>query len=194
MTAYELALFAHLLGVVTLFAAIGLVETAGARLRRAATVEQVRLWVDLTRWAAPLFPVALLTVLASGLFMTADSWTFTTPWVVVAIVGVVALGGIGASVQGRYFAAIGRTAAATQDGPVPRRLNELIAAPTLWIAVVAPDIATLGIVWTMATKPGWTGSIIAVAGLATIGAIAGYTLSNRRQQPTSAAPLHTTGE
>jgi hypothetical protein len=194
MTAYELALFAHLLGVVTLFAAIGLVETAGACLRHAATVEQVRLWVDLTRWAAPLFPVALLTVLASGLFMTADSWTFTTPWVVVAIVGVVALGGIGASVQGRYFAAIGRTAAATQDGPVPRRLNELIAAPTLWIAVVAPDIATLGIVWTMATKPGWTGSIIAVAGLATIGAIAGYTLSNRRQQPTSAAPLHTTGE
>jgi hypothetical protein len=79
MTAYALALFAHLLGVVTLFAAIALVETAGIRLRRAATVEQVRLWVDLTRSAAPLFPVAVLTVLGSGLFMAADSWTFNTP-------------------------------------------------------------------------------------------------------------------
>ena len=58
MTAYELALFAHLLGVVTLFAAIALVEAAGARLRRSADVQHVRLWVNLTRTAAPLFPVA----------------------------------------------------------------------------------------------------------------------------------------
>src|SRR5688500_7505984 len=99
--AYELALFTHLLGVVTLFAAIALVETAGARLRRAGNVQHVRLWVDLTRTAAPLFPVALLTVLGTGLFMAADSWTFTAPWVVVAIAGLIVMGGIGGSVQGR---------------------------------------------------------------------------------------------
>jgi hypothetical protein len=135
MTAYELALFTHLLGVVTLFAAIALVETAGARLRRAGNVQHVRLWVDLTRTAAPLFPVALLTVLGSGLFMAADSWTFTTPWVVVAIAGVIVMGGIGGSVQGRHFAAIGRTARATEDGPVPQHLSELIAAPAVWVSL-----------------------------------------------------------
>jgi hypothetical protein len=189
MTAYELALFAHLLGVVTLFAAIALVESAGIRLRRAASVEQVRLWVGLTRSAAPLFPVSLLAVLGSGLFMAADSWTFTTPWVVVAIVAVVVLGGIGGAVQGRYFAAIARTAAATEDGPVPQRLSELIAAPALWVAVVAPDVGALGILWTMAIKPGWTGSIVAVAGLAMVGAIAGATLSShRRQSPITTHP------
>jgi hypothetical protein len=55
MTAYELALFTHLPGVVTLFAAITLVETAGARLRQPGNVQHVRLWVDRTRTAAPLF-------------------------------------------------------------------------------------------------------------------------------------------
>jgi hypothetical protein len=187
MTAYELALFTHLLGVVTLFAAIALVETAGARLRRAANVQHVRLWVDLTRTAAPLFPVALLTVLGSGLFMTADSWTFTTPWVVVAIAGLIVMGGIGGSVQGRYFAAIGKTSRATEDGPVPQRLSELIAAPAVWVSVAAPDAGALGILWTMATKPGWTGSIVAVAGMAMLGAIAGYTLSSRRRQASTNA-------
>ena len=187
MTAYELALFSHLLGVVTLFAAIALVETAGARLRRAANVQHVRLWVDLTRTAAPLFPVALLTVLGSGLFMAADSWTFTTPWVVVAIAGVIIMGGIGGSVQGRYFATIGRTSRATEDGPVPQRLSEFIAAPAVWVSVAALDVGALGILWTMAIKPGWTGSIVAVTGMAMLGAIAGYTLSSRQRQSTTAA-------
>jgi hypothetical protein len=193
MTVYEFALFTHLLGVVTLFAAIALVETAGARLRRAANVQHVRLWVDLTRTAAPLFPVALLTVLGSGLFMTADSWTFTTPWVVVAIAGLIVMGGIGGSVQGRYFAAIGKTSRATEDGPVPQRLSELIAAPAVWVSVAAPDAGALGILWTMATKPGWTGSIVAVAGMAMLGAIAGYTLSSRRRQSTTAAHIANPG-
>lgn len=186
MNAYELALFAHLLGVVTLFAAIALVETAGARLRRATRVEHVRLWIDLTRSAAPLFPAALVTVLGSGLFMTADSWTFTTPWVVVATAAVVVLGGIGGSVQGLRFATIGRTAAAAQDGPVPQHLTELVGAPALWVAVVAPDVATLGILWTMATKPGWAGSIVAVAGLAIVGALVGYLSGGGRRRVTLA--------
>jgi hypothetical protein len=101
---------------------------------------------------------------------------------VVAIVAVVVLGGIGGAVQGRYFAAIARTAAATEHGPVPQRLSELIVAPALWVAVVAPDIGTVGVLWTMATKPGWTGSIVAVAGLAMIGAIAGASLTSHRRR------------
>lgn len=184
MTAYEFALFVHLLGVVTLFGAIALVETAGVRLRRAASVEHVRLWVGLTRSAAPLFPVALLLVLGSGLFMAADAWTFTTPWVVVAIVGVVVMGGVGGAVQGRRFGAIGTAAASAGDGSVPPHLRKLIAAPALWVSVFAPDAGTLGIIWTMATKPGWTGAIVAVVGMATVGAIAGYMVTTRRPERT----------
>ena len=49
------------------------------------------------------------------------------------------------------------------------------------MAIVTPDVATLGILWTMATKPGWTGSIVAVAGLAIVGALAGYIIGGRRR-------------
>jgi hypothetical protein len=83
-------------------------------------------------------------------------------------------------VQGRYFATIGRTSRATEDGPIPPRLSEFIAAPA---------VGALGILWTMAIKPGWTGSIVAVGGMAMLGAIAGYTLSSRRRQSTTNAHL-----
>ncbi|MCE3274897.1 MAG: hypothetical protein K0R13_752 [Propionibacteriaceae bacterium] len=76
---------------------------------------------------------------------------------------------------------------ATKDGPIPRRLSEFIAAPAVWVSVAAPDAGALGILWTMAIKPGWTGSIDAVAGMAMLGAIAGYTLSSRRRQSTTNA-------
>ena len=177
----------HLVGVITLFAAIGLVEAAGIRLRRAATVTHIRIGVDLTRSAPPLFPVALLTVLGSGLFMTADSWSFTTPWVVAAIVCGRGLGWDRWQCAWRVLRRDATTAEAAEDDSVPHRLSELIAAPALWVAVVAPDAAAVGILGAMATKPGWTGSIVAVAGLAVVGAIAGFTLSNGRRQPTVTA-------
>lgn len=182
MSAYDVALFLHLLGVVTLFAAIALVQGAGLCLRRAASAEQVRLWIGWTRSAAPLFPVALLVVVASGLFMAADSWSLSTPWIAVAIVSVIVLGGIGGIVQGMRFRTIGSAAATTENGPLPPRLRQLIAAPALWITVFTADVGTIGILWTMATKPGWIGSIAAVVGPAIVGAFAGFRAAHAAQR------------
>lgn len=42
VTAYNLALFVHLLGAVTLFGGITIIQWGGARLRAAVTVEEVR--------------------------------------------------------------------------------------------------------------------------------------------------------
>ena len=154
MTAYELSLFTHLPGVVTLFAAVALVETAGARLRQAGNVQHVRLWVDRTRTAAPLSG-RLVDGAGKRAIHGGRLLAFTTPWVVVAIAGVIVMGGIGGSVQGRYFATIGRTSRATKDGPIPQRLSKFIAAPAVWVSVAAPDAGALGILWTMAIKPGY---------------------------------------
>ena len=47
MSVYTLALFAHLLGVLSLFIGMGLQWTITLRLRRARTVAQVREWSSL---------------------------------------------------------------------------------------------------------------------------------------------------
>jgi hypothetical protein len=172
MRAYDFALFVHLLGVVTLFAAVTLMQAAGARLRRAATVEHVRLWLGLARPVRVMFPLAGLLLLGTGLFMAAEAWTFATPWVAVSIVGFVAIA-VGGEVQGRHFAAVGAAAAAAGEERVPSGLARLVARPAPWRSGFAMNGAAVGTLWLMATKPGWLGSVTAVLGLTAIGAIVG---------------------
>ncbi len=171
--AYDFALFVHLLGVVTLFAAVTLVQAGGARVRRAATVEHVRLWLGLVRPTRVMFPVASLVLLATGLFMTAEAWTFATPWVAVSIVGLVAISGVGGAVQGRHLAAIAAAAAAAKEERLPSGLARLVGRPAPWRSGFAVNGTAVGILWLMTTKPGWLGSVTVVLGLTLVGGIAG---------------------
>lgn len=172
MRAYDFALFFHLLGVVTLFAAVTLVQAGGARLRRAATVEHLRLWLGLARPARVMFPVAGLLLLATGLFMTAEAWTFATPWVAVSIVVLVGIA-VGGGVQGRHFAEIGAAAAGVDEEALPSGLARLVGRPAPWRLGFAMNGAAVGILWLMTTKPGWLGSVTVALGLTAIGAIVG---------------------
>lgn len=177
MRAYDVALFIHLLGVITLFVAMGLVQRGGAGVRTAATVEHLRLWLGLVRTTQRMFPAAIVLLLASGLFMTADAWTFTTPWVVVALVGLAAVAALGGVVVGRGFAAIGEAAARAGEGALPADLAGLIARRGLWFSASALNGAAIGILWLMATKPGWTVSVAAVCALAVLGGIVGFAIA-----------------
>lgn len=171
--AYDVVLFAHLLGVVTLFAAVTLMQAGGARVRRAATVEHLRLWLGLIRPVRVMFPVASLLLLATGLFMAAEAWTFATPWVAVSIVGLVGISAVGGAVQGRHLAAIGVAAAGVDEEHVPSGLAQLVAQPAPWRFGFAANGAAVGILWLMTTKPGWLGSVAVVLGLTAVGAIVG---------------------
>ncbi len=55
VTGYNVGLFFHLLGVVTLFGGVTIIQLGGARLRAAATIEEVRLWLGLLRMTGAMF-------------------------------------------------------------------------------------------------------------------------------------------
>jgi hypothetical protein len=177
VTGRTVALFIHLLGVVTLFVATGIVQRGGAGVRRSSTVDEVRLWLALVRATRPMFPAALVGILGSGLYLTDQAWGFTTPWVVVGIVSIVLLGIIGGAVVGRGFAAIGR--AATSSGSVSPELAGIVARPTPWVAAAALNGMAIGLLWLMVTKPGWTQSIAVVTALGVAGGIIGFTAVRR---------------
>lgn len=187
MRAYDVALFIHLLGVITLFLALGIVQRAGIRLRAAATVEHARLWLELLRTSGPMFPSAAVLLLVTGLYMTAGSWSFSTPWVAVSLAGLVVLALQGGLVQGTRLRAMGVAAAAAADGPVPPELARLIADPVPWVSLGATNGAALGILWLMATKPGLVVSVAVVVGLWVLGALVGLAVLRRtatgRAQP-----------
>ena len=176
----NVALFIHILGVATLFTAMGFLQRGGAKVRTASTAEEMRLWLSLVETTGRMFPLALLFILGSGLYMTDQVWSFDTPWIAVAIVSVVLMGVVGGAVVGRGFSAMGRAAAAVSSSS---DLAQAVGAPLPWIAATALNGMAIGLVWLMTIKPGWTQSILVVSILTVIGALIGSAMVRRPARP-----------
>jgi hypothetical protein len=146
-------------------------------LRAATTVEEIRTWLSLVQTTKRMFPAALLLILLSGLYMADQSWSFDTPWIVVAIVSVVIMGALGGGIVGRGFAAIGR-ATGESESALPD-VARTVTNPALWIAATALNAIALGVLWLMAIKPGWTHSIVVVVVMGGIGGVVGSALARR---------------
>jgi uncharacterized membrane protein len=147
-------MFIHLLGMIAFFIGFGLLQRVGARARQAETVEHLRMWLGLMQTTRSMFPSAVVMLLVTGLYMTADAWTFGTSWVVVALVAVAVMSVMGIGVVPR-FRRINAAAETAPDGPTSSELRKLVADPVAWASVSAPNGAAMGVVWLMATKPGW---------------------------------------
>jgi hypothetical protein len=172
MRLYDVVLFVHLLGVITLFIAFGILQRAGAQARRAETMEQLRLWLRFLGTTSNMFPVAFILILAAGLYMTADVWTFTTPWILVALISVGIMFVTGTAVVGRSLSALAASIG-DGEGPVTPEVRASVRQPRLWSTMSGLNAVALGVVWLMATKPGWLQSIAVVVILGIIGALIG---------------------
>ena len=69
MSLYTLALFAHLVGVLSLFIGMGLQWTVIVGFRRAQSISQMRLWSGLLRPVAMLGPLSAVLILLAGGYM-----------------------------------------------------------------------------------------------------------------------------
>ncbi|MGH7564324.1 MAG: DUF2269 family protein [Gemmatimonadota bacterium] len=185
MRLYDIALFVHMLGLIALFGAFVVSVGAGARLRSATDMEQIRTWLGLLESTGPMFPAGLGLLLLSGLYMMMDSWRALYPWIAVALVGLILIGVLGGVVVGRRLRALS-AATAESGGTVSEDLSRRIAEPLTWTMMAALNGLALGIVWVMSTKPGWAGSIIAVALATVLGAALG-SISVRRSRRTVAS-------
>lgn len=175
--ANDIALFIHLLGVVALFAATGITQTGGARLRRSTTVDEVRTWSNLVERGGRMFGPALIVIIGAGIYMANDTWGFDRPFVVVGIATAVFMAAFGGLFVGRGYSRIAREVedknfrAADIPGVVQR--------PGLWASNVGLNGMSIGIIWVMVSKPDWGEAVGTVAGLAIVGAFVG-SLSARR--------------
>ena len=186
MDLYGLALFIHILGVITLFSAFVLVQRVGIQLRAAETVDDVRLWMRILMPVKNMFASASILLLLTGLFMTWRAWTWETPWVVVGIATVVALMGLGNTLAGPSLRKIGMTAGKAQPGPIPQELRAALHEPKLWIVMNGNNAAALGAIWIMTNKPGLLASIAIVVGLWIGGAAIGSALAKKAPAPAAA--------
>ncbi|MGH2410037.1 MAG: DUF2269 family protein [Chloroflexota bacterium] len=163
MTAYHVALYAHILGVLGLFIALGLEWTSMVRMRRARTVEQVREWASLHTMLEKIFPLTAVVIVLAGLYMVNDVWGWSTAWINLSLAGLAVMGGLGPLVNGRRLGAIQAAAEAAPAGPVPAALTRQIQDPILWSTVKMLAVLALGVVYLMAAKPEAGESVAAIA-------------------------------
>lgn len=176
-TGRSVALFIHLMGVITLFIAMGLVQRVGIRMRAAETIGELRLWLSLMKTTGSMWPSAFAFLLLSGLYMTNAAWTFQTPWIVTGIGSLILIGVVGGAVVGRGFASLGKQAASA--GELTADLRSRVNNPGLWIGATALNGMAMGVLWLMVNKPGWVQSLGVVVVLGLVGAAAGAIMTRR---------------
>lgn len=187
MTGYSIGLFVHVAGALALFMGIAVSRLAFGRVRRARSVGELRLWLGVARRTRVVFPASIVVLLASGLFLTAQSWSFTTPWVATSLVSVVALGVAGAAVNGRHGRAMGRALGDRGDGPLPADVTAQQRRGGPFVFGFALNGVALGVVFLMTTKPDWVGSVLGVlAGAVAGAAVGGLAVRRPADHPTPA--------
>jgi hypothetical protein len=192
MNLYALALFAHLVGVLSLFIGMGLQWVVIIGFRRAQTVTQMRLWSGLLRPVAMLGPLSAVLILLAGGYMMFTAWGIGTPWIVVSIGAMLLMAALGMGITVRKLRVVQLTAMGydLSDEILPE-LRQHIYNPMLWISAHLASGIALGIVFMMATKPGWLVSLAVVAVTMALGAITGATTAKpRRLSAAVAAPQH----
>ncbi len=163
MDAYHVVLYVHLLSLLVGFSA-GMIETVCLfRLRAATTLEAAAPWGQLAGEVEKAFPVAIVGLFGTGAYLTSDVWTWSTPWIVLPIVGLVVLSLQGPLVAGRRGHAVKAALMANGPGPLGAEARKMTRDRALWAAAMTNEALVLGIIWVMTVKPGWGGAVAAVA-------------------------------
>lgn len=163
MIPYNVALFVHIVGALSLFIAAGLEWVALDRMRRAQTAEQIREWVGALRPIKHLLEAGALMILVAGLYMAFVRWGWTTAWLDVALIAFLTMSVVGPRVIARRFGTIARLASEAPNGPLSVELAWQIHDPVLIRAVRTLAMADVGVVFLMTLKPDLIGSLTVMA-------------------------------
>ena len=185
MSIYTLALFAHLVGVLTLFIGMALQWLITMRLRRARTVAQVREWSSLVGGVGRLGPISGVRVIGAGIYMMVTTWSLTTPWIMVSLAAMALMMAFGMVISSRQLRAIRRAAtiAKSPTDTISPELQRQTHNPVLWVSTQLAASTALGIVFMMTTKPNLGGSIWTLVAALILGAIVG--IASAKPRPTA---------
>jgi hypothetical protein len=184
MTGYQVSLYVHLLALVAAASASSVVHLAEARARRAASVGEARQWHALVGRTSRVFPVAVLTLFATGAYMVGveGPWSWGTGWVEAGLAGGAFLLVVGA-VLGIRGARAGRTLARLDAADVEgarAASHDRVAAALSWVNTGV----ALAVVFAMATKPALAASLTALV----VGAVVGLCVHLARERRAPALP------
>jgi hypothetical protein len=172
-------LFLHITVAIVAFAMAGVLHTSLQVMGRARKVQDIRTWGVVAHKIEPLFPLMALLLLGLGAWLvhlgqqTDDQFSFSTGWILTAIITLIAVEAIGGAVLAPRGKKLTGLIAAAPDGDVSDELRRAARDPLFWDMAHLTTFSFLGIVFVMAAKPdgAWTPAFPIV------GAVVGVVLS-----------------
>jgi len=176
---WELGLFIHIIAVFALGGAIAVSFATYSMMRRAGTVQEIRVWAGLGRILSEfyVFPVTALVLLLSGAYLMDKfdaAYDWTDGWVLFSLLALLVAVAVGGFVITPGMKAIGMKAGPSPDGPVPQEITRMLNEPMLFAATHMNMMIAIGIIWNMAVKPGDLQALLVLVVLAAVGAGAAY--------------------
>jgi hypothetical protein len=188
LNTYHYVLYVHLLSLFVGIGAGSVLLTCLFQLRAARTLEQAVPWGMVSGKVAKLFPVAILGLFVTGAYMTHKLWTWSTPWIVVAIVALVVLGAQGGGIAEHTAKKLQAAMRANGPGALGPEARRMALHPGLWVVEFANLGIVMGVVWNMTEKPGWGETIAAVLVGYAVGAGLALLATRSAKEELAAAP------
>jgi hypothetical protein len=185
VSVYSISLFLHIVGALGLGAVLAMEWASLYNLRGATEVGQVREWIRLLGAPRFLGGPAALTILVTGIHMTATRWG-PQPWIVVGLAGMVVIATLGGAVSGRRAGAIIRALPA-DDGQISTALRQRLHDPALRLSLWLRTALFLGVVFLMSTQPSTAGALAAMVMAVVLGLAAAIPARNSGRRPARVA-------
>jgi hypothetical protein len=168
MNRYAIALFLHLLSLLLATMAASLSTFAALRLRQAETADDAEHWLSIIGSIVRAFPVAVLGLLGSGSYMVRLSWTWSTPWIDAALVGLTLIVMLGSGIEASRSRVLQRE---LQSAGLSSRARRLLRDPVVWSAKVTTLTLVVAVVFVMTLKPMVVGSATAIIVAVVVGVL-----------------------
>lgn len=184
MNGYSIALFVHIVGALGFFMALGLEWAALYQARQTSNAEQLCTWLPIVNSSYRVGMPSMLTLLLSGIYMTATVWGMV-PWIMVSF-GVLVLVVLLVITLIRPRLARIEQALAVADGGSAPSLHSLVQHPQLWVTIQIRFALALSIIFLMTVKPDLNDALLIVTSAIALALVATLPLLAReRRRPTT---------
>ena len=153
MTPYQLALFAHLCGVVGMFAGMGGIVFGVVALWQTRRAEQARQLAALIRASGNIAAGAIVLLGIGGFYMAITVWGERATWIIVATISFVPLAPFGLLIDRRLRGLEKLAAASAPDSPLAGALAQRARDPIVASGLSVYLATLIGIVFLMTAKP-----------------------------------------
>ena len=172
----NVVLFLHILVAILAFGCATVLHTTQFVMRGATSTATLKSWSPVSSRIEPIFPILALVLFGLGAWLLGLSdgeFGWSDGWVIVSVVGLALMEILGGAVLAPHGKHQHEAIMAAADGPIDRRLREVLLHPAVWAVTFFETSTALGIVYVMTNKPSGLASALIVGACAVGGALLG---------------------